>query len=163
MIELNPDNLPVIEENSLHRIVTTVKLYKEFNELGQEKFEEIYSQADPKSLEGVCYERYYKNYQKYRRNKPFELLNSPFLKRVAGESQSGYSLELGEYLKVDLDENKNVISVESQKPFYWKEWSFEEDIEREDYTMCVKKMVRLLGILYQTKENLEKITKENLL
>lgn len=128
----NPDNLPVIEENSLHRIVTTVKLYQEFNELGQEKFEEIYGKADPKSLEGVCYERYYKNYQKYGRTKPFELLKIPLL-RGGNEVDGVDSLELGDYLKVDLDENKNVTKIESQKPFYWKEWSFKEDRVTSNY------------------------------
>jgi hypothetical protein len=139
----NSENLPVIEENSLHRIVTTVKLYQEFKELGKEKFEEIYGKADPKSLEGVCYKKYYEGKSE---NEKFKLLNSPlekttnqnknspFLKGVAGESQTGYSLEIGEYLKVELDENKKVTAIQSLQPFYWKEWSFEEGIERMDWS-----------------------------
>jgi hypothetical protein len=136
----NPENLPVIEENSLHRIVTTVKLYQEFNELGQTDFEKTYGPEnenfDPKSLDGVCYERYYKNYQKYGRTKPFELLNSPLEGWTA--EQDGVDLELGEYLKVYLDENKNVTKIQSLQPFYWKEWSFEEDIERGDWSREVE-------------------------
>jgi hypothetical protein len=135
----NPDNLPVIVENSLHRIATTVKLYQEFKELGQTEFERIYSNMPSSSLEGACYERYYKNYQKYGRTKPFELLNSP-LEGWTAKQDGVVPLELGEYLKVDLETDKTKpendpkrkivtkISNENLKSFYWKEWSFMEDI-----------------------------------
>jgi len=130
----NPENLPVIEENSLHRIVTTVKLYQEFNELGKEKFEEIYGKADPKSLEGVCYNKYYEGKAD---NERFGLVRNP---NVEATSVSPF-LELGSYLRVNYlrvnfrtDETKP--EIESQKPFYWKEWNLEEDIceSYEEYT-----------------------------
>ena len=83
----NSENLPVIEENSLHRIVTTVKLYQEFKELGKEKFEEIYGKADPKSLEGVCYKKYYEGKSE---NEKFKLLNSPLEKTTNQNKNSPF-------------------------------------------------------------------------
>jgi hypothetical protein len=141
MAEENPDNLPVIEENSLHRIVTTVKLYQEFKSLGKEKFEEIYENDDPeyqKTLVRVCYDRYYKNYQKYGKTKPFELLKIPLGEGWQTKSDGVFSLELGDYLKVDLNQNKKVTEIQSLKPFYWKDWTFEEDIEREDWSRVLE-------------------------
>lgn len=125
---INPDNLPVIEEISLYRIATTVKLYQElktfqdnfkkegesdWESLGEKKFAEFYGGYDPKTLEGVCYERYYQNYKIYGDNKPFELLKIP---RLRGGTQSdGVELELGSYLEVELKKRHIKIKERSIK------------------------------------------------
>ena len=150
-LKSNPKNLPIIKENSLHRIVTTVKLYQEFNELKRENseqeaisiFEEKYNNFDQESLESFCFKRYYSKSQKLLAYLNEPIYSSPKIEfTLIKDPETGKSLEIGEYLEFKYDEN----SINSKKPFYWKEWSFEEDInERKqviyDFTICFSDVI----------------------
>jgi hypothetical protein len=46
-------------------------------------------------------------------------------------------LEIGDYLTIETDKNDKISIIQSLKPFYWQEWSFKEDIEREDWSKWV--------------------------
>jgi uncharacterized protein YjbI with pentapeptide repeats len=177
---INYDNLPVIEENSLHRIVTVVKLYQEYKEfrkilgdgLGKQKFEAIYGNDSPeyqKTLEGVCYKKYYEGKSESER---FGLVRNPSVEAVtyllnqnlnAEATTVSPFLELGNYLKVDLkdDENKSkfypqrkvVTAIRSQvNSFYWREWSFTEELSA---TNCIK-------VVFDFSIFLEKIVVESI-
>jgi|GEM_PF-6531625 len=117
----NPHKLPIIQEGSLHRIATTVKLYQEFEGLGQSEFEKKYGQKDSKSLEAVCYQKYY---QVKKEDQRFGIVR---------DAKTGEAKKLADYLKVELGEDAQITQIRSIKPFYWEKWDFVEDAERRDW------------------------------
>ena len=106
----NPDNLPVIEETSLHRIVVKVKTWQDL--FLEDALKSVIAEI-PQEEEGFLVF-----------HPQFNLIQNPKTKKF---------LPISDYLEF---KNNTILSV---KPFHWKEWNFEEDIEREDWSRGVIK------------------------
>ncbi len=129
MPDSNNTNLPIIEENSLHRIAKRVKKWQLITPKPSLTEYSCSSEID----QGLFDIEEYYEYE----DKDFNLIYDKKLKKF---------LPIGEYLRVYLDnKDENILKIESIKPFYWKEWNFEEDIERVDFNAKVGRTKRRIG------------------
>ena len=116
MPDSNNTNLPEINETSLHRIAKRVKKWQLITPKPPLTEYSYSSEID----QGLFDSEEYYEYE----DKDFNLIYDKKLKKF---------LPIGEYLRVYLDnKNENIVKIESIKPFYWEEWSFDEDIERKN-------------------------------
>ena len=102
----NPDNLPVIEETSLHEIVRRVIKWQESGS----KIERIKTLSSKPSNSG-----FHNDILKYE-DPDFNLI----------EFQDGF-LPISDYLKVEMECGR-IYKITSKKGFYWKVWDFATDL-----------------------------------
>lgn len=120
----NPDNLPIIDEPSLHRLVKRVQNWK--------------NTADHPKI-GLKYQ-----------DEEFNLVQ---------DATTGDFLPISKYLYFDDVQNE----IKSQNSFYWKEWSFEKDIKKDEYgepinylDLCVNNFTEIKLFEKLTSEKIQK-------